>query len=134
MPDDLILKDIAQKIEKKRLAKKIKVSELAKMGGFNPQTYSNFINKNADIKLGTLIRILRAFGELDNFEDVFADKVPASLWMKKSKKTPKRVRISYEDTLLSKQKNTASHSEIKRKGAPLSVLLSRFAKQNKDSK
>lgn len=76
MSDEQILKEIASNIEKKRLRKKIRVTDLANKGGYSAQTYSNLINRNTDIKLSTLVQILRGLGELDKLENLFSIKEP----------------------------------------------------------
>ena len=74
MSDEQIIHQIAASINKKRLQKKIKSSDLAAKGGVNPQTYSNFINKGTDIRISTLIQILRGLGELELLEKLFEEK------------------------------------------------------------
>ena len=92
MSDDLILEHIARSIEEKRIQKGIKSADLAKMGGFSAQTYSNFVNRHADIKLGTLIQIMRALDELDKLEEIFTPKESNVRWGRFSTGTRRRVR------------------------------------------
>ncbi len=92
MPDKQIIKTIASSLEKKRLQKRIKVEDLAKKGGFNPQTYSNFLNKGTDIRLSTLLQILRGLGELDEFERFFQQEEALSLFGEIAHAEIKRVR------------------------------------------
>lgn len=68
MSDDAIIKFIAQNLEKIRLSQKITGRELAKKGGFSAQTFSNFLNKNSDIKLSTFIQILKGLKKLELLE------------------------------------------------------------------
>ena len=93
MSDGQIIQNIASFLEKKRLQKRIKAAELAEKGGFSAQTYSNFQNKKTDIRLSTLIQILRGLGELEKLERVFSQKEPVSLTGRKII-TTQRVRTS----------------------------------------
>ena len=92
MPDKQIIKTIASSLEKKRLQKRIKVEDLAKKGGFNPQTYSNFLNKGTDIRLSTLLQIIRGLGELDEFKRFFQQEESLSLFGETARDKIKRVR------------------------------------------
>ena len=93
MNDEQILEFISQNLEKKRLSKRIGMEELANKGGYVAQTYSNFINKNTNIRVSTLIQILRALGELDKFQELIEYKEEYSP-LGNSAKLPKRVRKS----------------------------------------
>lgn len=78
MSDEQIIKYLAENIEKKRLSKKISSEDLALLGGHKAQTYSNFINKHTEIKIGTFIQILRALGELQGLQNLIEYKEPYS--------------------------------------------------------
>lgn len=82
--NEQIRKRMATSLEKKRLHKGIKSATLAEKGGHNVQTYSNFINKNSDIRISTLIDIFRGLGELDKLEALFEMRVPYSPLEKQS--------------------------------------------------
>lgn len=91
MNDEQIISFIAQNLEKKRLSEKISSENLAKKGGHISQTYSNFINKNTNIRINTLVQILRGLGELDNFQELVEYKEPYSPLNTKTE-LPKRIR------------------------------------------
>lgn len=91
MNDEQISEFISQNLEKKRLSKKISSEELAKKGGYVSQTYSNFINKNTNIRLVTLIQILRGLGELEKLQELIEFKEPYSP-LGSNKELPKRIR------------------------------------------
>jgi len=93
MSDEQIREQIALSIEKKRINKKIKATTLAEKGGHNTQTYSNFINRSTDIKIGTLIQILRGLGELDKLEAIFDTNEPYSP-LQNNSKSAVRIRTS----------------------------------------
>ncbi|MCK9329083.1 MAG: helix-turn-helix domain-containing protein [Candidatus Cloacimonetes bacterium] len=92
MNDQQIIEFIAINIEKKRLSNKISADDLAHKGGYNAQTYSNFINKHTNIKISTLIQILRGLEELDNFQHIIEYKEAYSPMDASSTKLPKRIR------------------------------------------
>ena len=79
--------------------------ELANKGGCNKQTYSNFISKGTDIRLGTFIDILRGIGELENFQKLVEYKEPYSPLGNQTKpqkrvrktNTPKEKQIEWND-------------------------------------
>jgi len=131
MSDEQIIKEIANSIEKKRLQKKIKASELAKIGGFNAQTYSNFINKHSDIKLSTLIQIIKALGELDKLESLFNTREVFNP-LTNSTKTIKRVRTTKRNSLECKRIDSNT-SKGNKKSASLSFLFKKY-NTKKDSK
>ncbi len=91
MSDKEILEFISTNLEKKRLSKKISSETLANKGGYNYQTYSNFINKNTNIRIVTLIQILRGLGELDRFQECIEYK-ESYRPLENNTKLPKRVR------------------------------------------
>lgn len=76
MSNEQIIKFIADNLEKKRQSKKITSEELAQLGGHKMQTYSNFINKNTDMKISTLIQVLRGLGELEGLQKLIEYKEP----------------------------------------------------------
>ena len=90
MNDQQIIEFIANNIEKKRLSNNISAEDLALKGGHNAQTYSNFINKNTNIKISTFIQILRGLGELDSFQQLIEYKELYSP-MNSNNKLPQRV-------------------------------------------
>ena len=98
MNDEQIIEFISQNLEKKRLSKKISSEELANKGGHVSQTYSNFINKNTNIRILTLIQILRGLGELDKFQSLIEFKEPYSP-LGNNNQLPKRVRRSSKKTI-----------------------------------
>lgn len=91
MPDEQIIQQIANSLDKKRRKKEIASVSLAKKGGHGVQTYSNFINQGKDIRLSTFIQILRGLGELDKLEEMLEDKEVFSPTGKKAS-IPKRIR------------------------------------------
>lgn len=90
MSDEQILHEIAKNIEQMRIAKQISSEDMAQKGGHNPQTYSNFINRGTNIRLGTLIQMFRGIGELDKLQHALTYKQPFSP-SGKYDKLPKRV-------------------------------------------
>lgn len=97
MNDEQIIEFISQNLEKKRLSKKISSEELANKGGHVSQTYSNFINKNTNIRIVTLIQILRGLGELEKLQKIIEFKEPYSP-LGNSQELPKRIRSSEKKT------------------------------------
>lgn len=93
MNDEQIIEFICENLEKKRLTKKISSEELAKKGGHVSQTYSNFINKNTNIRILTLVQILRGLGELDKLQSLIEFKEPYSP-LGNTNELPKRIRNS----------------------------------------
>ncbi len=91
MPDEQIIQQIANSLDKKRRKKGIASVSLAKKGGHGVQTYSNFVNQGKDIRLSTFIQILRGLGELDKLEEMLEDKEAFSPTGKKVP-IPKRIR------------------------------------------
>jgi len=78
MSDEQIIKEIAINLEKQRLYKELSSESIASRGGHNMQTYSNFINKGTNIRISTLIQILRGLGSLDEFQKTIEFKQPYS--------------------------------------------------------
>lgn len=91
MNDEQILEFISTNLEKKRLAKPITSESLADKGGHVAQTYSNFVNKNTNIRVSTLIQILRGLGELDRFQACIEYKEPY-VPSKNNTSLPQRIR------------------------------------------
>lgn len=106
MSDKQIIEAISQNMEKKRLSKKITAEDMATKGGHSSQVYSNFINKNTNIKLETLIQMFRGIGELDKLQKAFEFKEQFSLYNHPSSKQAKRIRPK-------QKKITVSLKEIK---------------------
>jgi transcriptional regulator with XRE-family HTH domain len=92
MNDQQIIEFIAENLEKKRLSNEISAEDLAHKGGHNAQAYSNFMNKHTNIKISTLIQILRGLGELDSFQKIIEYKESYSPMNINSTKLPKRIR------------------------------------------
>lgn len=92
MNDQQIIEFIADNLEKKRLSNEISADDLAQKGGYNAQTYSNFINKHTNIKVSTLIQIIRGLGELDSFQQLIEYKKSYSPMGVSNTKLPKRIR------------------------------------------
>ncbi len=97
MNDEQILEFISQNLEKKRLSKKVSSEELANKGGHVSQTYSNFINKNTNIRVVTLVQILRGLGELEKLQNIIEFKEPFSP-LGNNSELPKRIRSSDKKT------------------------------------
>lgn len=97
MNDEQIIKFISENLEKKRLSKSLKSEDLANKGGHGAQTYSNFVNKNTNIRLETFIQILRGLGELDKLQKFIEYSNPYSP-MGNNKVLPKRVREKNQKT------------------------------------
>jgi len=95
MSDEQILHHIALNLEEMRIEKQISSEDMARKGGHNPQTFSNFINRGTNIRLGTLIQMFRGIGELDKLQNAFEykkafspsgryEKLPRRVWKKKT--------------------------------------------------
>ena len=95
MNDNQIIEFIAANLDKKRLSKNIVTEDLAKKGGHVSQTYSNFVNKNTNIRISTLIQVLRGLGELDKLQKLVEYKIPYSP-LSNNVELPKRVRKSVD--------------------------------------
>lgn len=91
MNDEQIIQYIASNLEKMRLSKQISADDMAQKGGYNSQVYSNFKNKNVNIKIETLIKMFRGIDELDKLQNAFEYKEPYSP-TKSNKPLAKRVR------------------------------------------
>lgn len=94
MSDEFIINFIAQNLEKKRLSEKITSEELAEKGGYNSQTYSNFVNKNTNIRMITFIQILRGLGALDILEKIEYKEEFSPYRYKNKIALPKRVKTN----------------------------------------
>jgi transcriptional regulator with XRE-family HTH domain len=102
MSDKEIISTIANNIEKTRVSKNITSKDLAQKGGYNKQTYTNFVNKGTNIKLDTVIGILRGLDKLDALQNLFEYKEVYSP-IQESLQKPQRVRAS---TKKQKQSNS----------------------------
>lgn len=91
MSNNQIIEFISKNIDQKRVSKKLTAQEVATKGGHNKQTYSNFVSKRTDIRLGTFIDILRGLGELENLQKLIEYKEPYSPLVNQIE-TKKRVR------------------------------------------
>jgi len=94
MSDSEILQEIAKNIDKKRISIEKTSQQLADDGGHNMQTYSNFLNKNTDIRLSTVIQIFRGLDELNQLQKVFEHKEEFSPIKMSLKKTNDKKRVS----------------------------------------
>lgn len=105
MSNNQIIEFISKNLDQKRVSKKQTAAELANKGGCNKQTYSNFISKGTDIRLGTFIDILRGIDELENFQKLVEYKEPYSPLGNQTKpqkrvrktNTPKENQIEWND-------------------------------------
>jgi transcriptional regulator with XRE-family HTH domain len=95
--DEQIMLTIAQSIDEMRRIQALTVEEMAKKGGFNPQTFSNFLNQGSNIKLSTLLQFLRGVGEVDKLQELFEKKKTYSP-LGKNKIPPKKIYASRKDT------------------------------------
>lgn len=90
MSDKQIIEEMAKSLEEMRLINQVSTDEMSKKGGYNSQTYSNFLNRGANIKISTLIQVMRGMGELDKLQKAFDYKIPYSPTGKNSN-LPKRI-------------------------------------------
>ncbi len=95
--DEQMMLAIAQSIDEMRRVHGLTTEEMAKKGGFNPQTFSNFLNQGTNIKLSTLLQFLRGVGEVDKLQELFEKKKVYSP-LGKNKTLPKKIYASRKDT------------------------------------
>lgn len=70
MSDDDILKELAKRMEARRVQKEMSDSDFAQSSGTNISSIKRFRANNGTISLTSFIRILRGLGELDALNKV----------------------------------------------------------------
>jgi len=72
MTDEEILRDLAERIEKLRLVRQMKETDLEKASGVSRKTLYNF-RRGTGISMKNFIRILKAVGEADRLALMFPE-------------------------------------------------------------
>lgn len=93
MGDDDIIKDLADKMDRLRIARQLKDTDLAKAAGISRKTLYNFRQGDTGLSLKNFIRILQALGEVERLQLLFQEKEQYSpLRGEVAEAAPKRVR------------------------------------------
>jgi DNA-binding Xre family transcriptional regulator len=92
MNDDDILRALAGKIEKIRIERHIKETELEETSGISRKTLYNFRQGETGLSLKNFIRLLRALGEIQRLQLLFPETDSWSPRNPGSSEQPKRVR------------------------------------------
>jgi len=73
MSDEAVVRDIAEHVEKIRIRRRIKESELEEAAGISRKTLYNFRKGATGLSLKNFIRLLRALGEADRLQQLFPE-------------------------------------------------------------
>ncbi|TVQ20932.1 MAG: XRE family transcriptional regulator [Spirochaetaceae bacterium] len=95
MSDDDVIRDLAAHVEKIRIARRIKESELESLAGISRKTLYNFRKGATGLSLRNFIRLLRALGEADRLACLFPESESYSP-RGRELELPKRVRDRQE--------------------------------------
>ena len=90
MNNEQILEALGNQFEELRIHKNIQNKEIIEGGGASKDAINNFRHSNGDIKLSSLIKILRGLGELDRLENLLKVNTEYSP-TQQDKKQPKRI-------------------------------------------
>ncbi len=71
--DDDIVRDLAEQVERIRIARRMKESELEEAAGISRKTLYNFRTGATGLSLKNFIRLLRALGEADRLHRLFPE-------------------------------------------------------------
>lgn len=92
MKDIDIIHDLAEKIDRIRIRKRLKDKDVEAAGGISRQLLSDFRNGKRSVSLKSFIRLLRGIGELDRLQTLLSDSSDYSPMLGEEKELPKRVR------------------------------------------
>ena len=92
MSDTQIIRDLAQRVDQLRIARRLKDSDIERISGLSRKTIYNFRTGKTGISLRNLIRLLQALGEVDRLQRMFPPEETYSPLNGTKKKPPKRVR------------------------------------------
>ena len=92
LTDEAILKDIAEQVEKIRILKHLKETEIQELSGISRKTLYNFRKGSSSLSLKNFVRLLRVLGELDRLHLLFQESDTYSPLEDAQKEIPKRVR------------------------------------------
>ena len=92
MSDEDIILDLAGKVEKLRIERQIKETEIEESAGISRKTLYNFKQGATGISLKNFIRLLRAMGEIERLELLFPESESYSPRSGNDIQLPKRVR------------------------------------------
>ena len=73
MTDEDVIRNLAEQVEKIRIAHQLKESEIEESAGISRKTLYNFRQGATGISLKNFIRLLRALGEADRLQRMFTD-------------------------------------------------------------
>jgi len=86
-----ILTELGHKVRQRRLEKQLTQQELADKAGIHVNSL-RLLERSNDIRLLTFIQILRALGELQEFEDLLNQPLETDLEALSNRKLPQRIR------------------------------------------
>ena len=92
MSDEDIIRDLAEQVDKIRIEHHIKETDIEEATGISRKTFYNFKQGSTGTSLKTLIRFLRAMGELERLKLMFQESESYSPRAKNGVELPKRVR------------------------------------------
>jgi transcriptional regulator with XRE-family HTH domain len=92
MSDEAVVRDIAEHVEKIRIRRRIKESELEEAAGISRKTLYNFRKGATGLSLKNFIRLLRALGEADRLQQLFSESESFSPLNGNKPELPRRVR------------------------------------------
>lgn len=90
--DEEILQEMARLLDRLRISKQMKESEIAEAVGISRKTLYNFRRGSSSISLRNFIRLFRALGELERLEALFPEEPDYSPMASPVKEPPRRVR------------------------------------------
>ena len=90
MTNEQILEALGNQFEELRIQKRVQNKEIINKGGASKDAINNFRHHNGDIKLSSLINILRGLDELDRLQKLLKTTTEYSPTLQ-GKKIPKRI-------------------------------------------
>lgn len=92
MNDEDIIRSLAEQVEKLRISRHMKETEIESIAGISRKTFYNFRQGSTGTSLKNFIRLLRALGEVERLQWMFPEPEDYSPRGKKERELPKRVR------------------------------------------
>ncbi len=89
--NDEYLTEIGSRVRKRRLEKQLTQQEVADRAGVHVNSV-RMLERKADVKLITLIQVLRALGSVQDIEKILSQPLPKKLEDISSAPLPKRIR------------------------------------------
>ena len=92
MSDEDVIRDLAEQVEKLRLAHHVKEADIVESAGMTRKTLYNFKQGTTGFSLKNFIRLLKALGEANRLRSMFPESESYSPRPESATDLPKRIR------------------------------------------